>query len=491
MPENEIKNINVKDIEYKLRIIAWLESLRWKNQEINKNDIVYDYYCNDDLFKLENLSSKNIEKRRKTAEAILLTHYLVYICDRQMPYEEIFKAGGYTISVLTKNFIEKREEILNSINIREYIRNLIKGMIEAEKKNNKNDNSSEKYSYYLCCEIKNDEKNQIKKYFEYKSMSEKAKFSSRFMVTDLLCIYRTLVYLCEKFDGSFSKFLNYAIGKKDEKPIVYNKETKNKLYSLAYSMYKLTYQLIPQVKGNKEDICEILHLEEQGIIGTDKKINKYLSKIPKENSDKNDEKYDKLWCIGGNNKVIANDYSFYKKKHNSKRLWCVTRDFIFHPVFSKCFEIITGEKANDLQKNNVSELELPGDVWNNNLKFAQCFWFSNKNYNQSEFGNIKNSSVFIRNLYENEKLSNWKNNNKMKCYPKDFDITFNFVPNMCAKNKCARCPLNTNNNFNLSEYCHKQEGKLCTFVLYATGLEHICEGSCELLNIQNNNKKSN
>ena len=475
--KDKVEAINVKNIENKLKIIAWLESLRWKHAEENKSDIIA-YYCNDGLF-----SFAEDNTSPESAEAILLAHYLVYICDRQMPYEEIFRGGGYTVSILVKKFIEEREKICSSSqDKREAIRNLIKEMIEPEEKDNKNDNSINKYSYYLCNDIGESEKEHIKKYFEYKSMGRRAKFSSRFMITDLLCIYRTLVYLCEKFDGSFSKFLNYAIGKENKKPIVYG-ET-NKIYSLAYSMYRLTYQLIPQVKGNKEDIREILKQEVQGIIGLNKEVKKYLSE-PNKNNIKKIEMLDDLWYIN-DKKAIANEYSFDKKKYESKRLWCVVRDFVYHPLFGKCFKIVTGEKTEDLKKNNAGEFELPGDVWNNNLKFAQCFWFNNKEYDNNVFKNIQKSSKFVRNLYNNENLSNWEKENKeIQCYPKDFDITFNFVPNMCSKDKCDNCPLKSKSGFELDKYCHKQKGKLCTFILYATGLEYICEGSCKLLEFQN------
>jgi len=102
-------NVTESNIKNKLKIIAWLENLRWENQKIDENDIVYGYYCNDGLFEPKNLDVEEIKK--DTAEAILLTHYLVYICDRQMPYEDIFKAGGYTISALVKNFIGQRKGI--------------------------------------------------------------------------------------------------------------------------------------------------------------------------------------------------------------------------------------------------------------------------------------------------------------------------------------------------------------------------------------------
>lgn len=490
--ESVVKPINVTEssIKNKLKIIAWLENLRWENQKIDENDIVYGYYCNDELFKPKNLDVEEIKKN--TAEAILLTHYLVYICDRQMPYEDIFKAGGYTISTLVKNFIEQREDICREEeNIRECIRKLMDSMIVSARAKNKDN-----FSYFLFCEL--DKRDKIANYFKYikqkdfekygSENSEKiiksadyAKFSSRFMVTDLLCIYRTLVYLCEKFKGSFTDFLKYAVGKSDDKklPIVYDK--KKKIYSLGYCMYRLTYQLVPQVKGNKEDIREILKQEAQGIIGLNTEVKKYLSEP---NNSKKTEMSDDLWYIN-DKKAIANKYSFDKKKYASKRLWCVVRDFVYHPLFSKCFEIVTGEKTEDLKKNNAGEFELPGDVWNNNLKFAQCFWFGNKEYNNDVFKNIQKSSKFVRDLYENKKLSNWEEkNNEIQCYPKDFDITFNFVPNMCSKDKCQNCPLKPEGDFKLDKYCHKQKGKLCTFILYATGLEYVCKDSCELLEFQ-------
>ena len=489
--ENIVEKIYVEKIEKKLKIIAWLENLRWECAKKNQYDLI-KYYCNDGLFNFVGDDTSS-----EAAEAILLTHYLVYICDRQMPYEDIFKAGGYTISALVKNFIEQRKKgIYQKENTRKLIRNLINKMVESEKKNNGNGDLGEKYSYYLCNNIEDNEKEHIKKYFEYKSMKERAKFSSRFMITDLLCIYKTLVYLCEKFEGSFIQFLNYAIGNQnEEKPVVYDEEARNKIYSLAYSMYRLTYQLIPQVKGNEKNICNILKQEKYGVISlsenSKKKENTFFyknSKTTKKYLGDNPEIEEK-WYINEKTKPLKKAYTFNENKYDSKRLWCVARDFIYHPIFSKCFEIVTGEKVECLQKDNANEFELPGDVWNNNLKFAKCFWFNNQQAND-KFKDIEKSSKFVRELYEKKELSNWKEKNKeIQCYPKDFDITFNFVPNMCSKDKCENCPLCNKEKFDLKEYCHKQKGKLCAFILYATGLEYVCKGKdcCELLKLQNNN----
>ena len=75
--ENIVEKIYVEKIEKKLKIIAWLENLRWECAKKNQYDLI-KYYCNDGLFNFVGDDTSS-----EAAEAILLTHYLVYICDRQ------------------------------------------------------------------------------------------------------------------------------------------------------------------------------------------------------------------------------------------------------------------------------------------------------------------------------------------------------------------------------------------------------------------------
>ena len=63
-------------LETKLKLIKVLDDLRWSEDNLEAWQFETSFFSNSDLF---NISDKPTEKQ---AEAILLTHYLTYICDR-------------------------------------------------------------------------------------------------------------------------------------------------------------------------------------------------------------------------------------------------------------------------------------------------------------------------------------------------------------------------------------------------------------------------
>ena len=65
-------------------VFSALDDIRW-SEEANYNLI---NYCCDDL----------------TPSEKLLTHWLCYVTDRQMPFERIWNVGGYVISHLVPFF---------------------------------------------------------------------------------------------------------------------------------------------------------------------------------------------------------------------------------------------------------------------------------------------------------------------------------------------------------------------------------------------------
>jgi len=81
----------------------------------------------------------------------------------------------------------------------------------------------------------------------------------------------------------------------------------------------------------------------------------------------------------------------------------------------------------------VEQIELPGDVWNHNLKI--------KNYLLARALSINdktkrwNKSKIIRYLFENLKAEAFS----LGFYPVRFDVTLLFVPNMCEKRMCELC----------------------------------------------------
>ncbi len=75
---------SVAEVKAILKAFACLDEIRWSNSP-NYNLI---NYCSDDL----------------TADEKLLTHWLSYITDRQMPFMRVWEIGGYVLSHLVRAF---------------------------------------------------------------------------------------------------------------------------------------------------------------------------------------------------------------------------------------------------------------------------------------------------------------------------------------------------------------------------------------------------
>lgn len=472
----------------KFDIIKTLEEWRW-NQKIEEYRFETSFYSfkenidkcfTDEVFKIED---------ETLAEKILLTHYLLYICDRQMDYRHIFKAGGYVVSYLVEEYIKLRNERANnSKNIEKS--DLQKLFKICRKYKEKDKDGKVLYSYFLCAPIENNN-DGIYEYFEkrgriinFNSLNEVVKnnpnekiyklfnieeekedkneyalFSSRNMLQDIGCMYKTLSYLNNKFEpkgsedkikriidennyeGSFITFLETH----KHHICVYNpiSNEDNMENSLARALFELTYQCIPKIKlNNKEEIVEDIN-------------GNLIIRFSKR----------------------TKNCSFENNRHSLKRMWCIIRDFLKHPVFRECFKLIINNKKYNELLNEYFTVELPGDVWNNNSVFAHCFWenIENKNFKSSEFVRKRYNKCLVDN-------NTWNG-----CFPIHFDITFSFVPRMCEEDNCKICPLAQfscdekikeiakNNKTVLSQMCHQKDGQYCSFALYSTGLKHTCD----------------
>ena len=432
-----------------------------------------------------------------------------------MDYRHIFKAGGYVISKLVEDYYNliNNKEWKKTEDKKEKIKDLFK--ICRIKKD-------DSFSYFLCAPIedksspqqkdkifhyfldrekiinpdgqimvkqKNKDKNneegtitQSKKKYdicfkeERKDIKYYALFSSRYMLQDIACMYKTLLYLNNIFEyknenenenekikriitnktynGLFSAFLeehsNCICEYNDQKNKNNVSIIKEDSEGLAEALFELTYQCIPQITSGD--------IKDNNIFES---ISEKLQK--KEEKDKKDK-----------------NYTLEKNRHSLKRMWCIIRDFLVHPVFSECFKIIIDETNFVILngKTEYAKIELPGDVWNNNSKFALCFWGDN---------NATKSSGFVRQMYDNRKDTDKWNG----CLPIHFDITFNFVPRMCEEDKCDICPLakDSKDDDISKKYGNKwkesicpTKDKYCTLALCATGIKHKCDGTCKIFN---------
>ena len=72
-----------EDLKQKLDLIAFLDKCRWESKANNYYTVNYS----------ERKNINNIDDKR-------LIHWLTYITDRGMPFEQIWDVGGYVFSEL-------------------------------------------------------------------------------------------------------------------------------------------------------------------------------------------------------------------------------------------------------------------------------------------------------------------------------------------------------------------------------------------------------
>jgi len=127
----------------------------------------------------------------------------------------------------------------------------------------------------------------------------------------------------------------------------------------------------------------------------------------------------------------------------------------------------------------LNQLELPGDVWNNNELFVTNFL--------RPLGRQLGVKVSKKDAEEGtvsekvREICNEAQNRGYNIYPEQFDVTFDFVPKMCANAYndtgilCrAICPLGTGDRFFLMNH---PQSKYCLTYALLTGRLSACEVS--------------
>jgi hypothetical protein len=174
-------NIKIKN-EDKLRnifkTISWLDDKRWK---VNRNYNFIHFFRND---------LKNCEK--------ILTHWIGYVTDRQMPYEAVWDEGGYVFSELVYEYSKNKQTV----------KYLLEKHYEKYRDKNKN----------------------IR--FRFKSNDGKY-FASRFITDDYQNIKQTLEILEDLYERNLIRFILSLIDK------FWSKD--DLMLRIAFGLYLLTY----------------------------------------------------------------------------------------------------------------------------------------------------------------------------------------------------------------------------------------------------------
>lgn len=378
------------------RKIAWLDKNRWK-QHNGKTDYGLINFSHNDL--------SNADK--------ILIHWLCYISDRQMGFQQIWDKGGYVYSDIVYEYKSKKDTVslLNPDNSDGFLKR------------------TPMDGYKFSSKSVVQKNNILIRNYEY-SEGDNVDFTPRYYPSDIKSIMQTLIIL-EEYDKNIISYIA-AIIDRDEHMLI---------KKIGFAMYLLAYFNIGQPKGVN--------------------YSKIIMEI-KENKKK-------VLEILNDNKLFEEEFQYFLKylQFNQKRMWCSLRDYVksddFFPYMISGFKEIGRDDLIERWKNmNRSELELPGDVWNNNPKFQKCL-----------FGNIaglkmnENSSKFIRDVFEKYKHC------IVEGYPEMFDVTFDFVPKMCSSGMCDLCIFNEKNQ--IEQLCTKDTSKYCPVLLNSCGYISKCD----------------
>lgn len=285
----------------------------------------------------------------------------------------------------------------------------------------------------------NIDNNKIK--FQYNENT----FASRFVSTDLKSILLTLKILSEDFNKNLLEYINKTFN--DYKRLVEENKNigANNVNLIAFILYLMSYKFIENNKPNEGE----------------KQIAKYFDEV--------DSYYDNFNRTIKNLDYFSKEYIEFVKYRfeNKKRVWCCVRDYLKSKEFNKYFMGALLKIDNNLKLvdviNDESEcynLELPGDVWNMNALFIKKLVEPNLGLY------TKNYSKELRKILESP------------YYPELFDLTFDFVPRMCAnsanainKSMCEVCIFGKSG---MKMYCHGDSTKACPIIMISCGYNVAC-----------------
>ena len=400
-------------------------------------------WSNSANYSIINYANPNLELSKK-----ILTHYITYITDRQMPFQRIWDIGGFVFSRLVEEYSSKKS-----------ICYIYSNYIEDTDTKQEIKTNTTKLSFK--CKISTSQLDETQKEKlqltdeESQIIDKNIEFRSRFVTTDFCSIYQTLYILEELADCSLIEYIKLVIElHKDPKTETLDDKYRNDIIKrIAYALYILTYQN-NKIKDKNTSIKDYI-IE---VINGAKSQRKEVKQILK------------------SKKRFEEGYNHFTKNQifHCKRLWCALRDYMkgteFRDYFRDKIAQILGDNISDI--HYLRQLELPGDVWNNNSTFINCN-FPNKG------GEIFNK--YLRKEFEDSK------NQIVDGYVEQFDITFSLAPRMCEMKLCDLCPYGILKcpTHKFQQLCINDTSKYCPIMLHSTGYVFECIGkeNCTLCHI--------
>ena len=273
-----------------LETFAKLDEIRW-NASTNYNLI---NYCRNDL----------------SADEKLLTHYLSYIMDRQMPFQRIWNIGGYVISHLVRTF---------KSNPNTSVHDIVYGYIKQNKK-----------VYLECPRVESN--NRLA---SYGINGETVQFASRYMPEDAVLIYRTLLILDKTSDRSLARFMAEAVGSETD--------IAKGIRKMACAMNKMTYSIAGAVSVSNFS----KHMEHESATISEFNLNNSFKEHLFGRK--------RLWC----------SLRDYLKSPEFNEVFISA----LNEVNAKNCKMWS--RSNPALQSALNVLELPGDVWNNAEVFRE------------------------------------------------------------------------------------------------------------------------
>ena len=398
----------LNNIELAFLLANYIDNARWALTDGGSSLVNYSVMPED------------IKDEEKKAEYIILSHWLTYICERQMAFSQIWNNGGFVFSSMVR-YYQEYDGVVD-----DFVKNVLQKHFEVYKKDN-----SSKIRFFTI--VKDDFKNtrvDSEKVATDEDGQKKVWFASRFVASDMISILRTLQKLLQyrNMNNGHTGLYNYL--HKDPRDSIRDEPLKY----LLYIMYLLTYYNSRQPKS--DDL-------------TDGKLFKY-------------EKINAFFHKSGQDDSLKFEDYCEKQVFSSKRAICALRDYFKHHEYKDPFRVLIGKDTFEKLSSMLDQLELPGDVWNNNTKFGKCMCQIGVPF-QSTRGTAMRINEALRKAFIDY--------SPKKGYPEQFDISFDFVPRMCEFNKCNIClfaKLNSNKEFNESDFikfCSGQKDKICPLLL--------------------------
>lgn len=404
-------------IERIFGIASFFDAARWEEQS---------------NYNLINFHSQNLSD-----DAKILTHWLCYITDRQTEFARIWDVAGFIFSELVDKIAKTQSlDLLNPDSPHSFF---VRRKDYAHRDYFFDNADHDKYLFISYQKVGD---NSILQDYDFES-DMTPYFISRFYPSDYMSILYTL-HALQYYEFSLSKFIIKLLNA--------HKGEDRLIPKLLFALYLLTYEGIGQPKHTDINFSKNV-----------KEAEKRTKRIQDILSDK--KRFQAAF-------KTFDDALIFRQK----RAWCSLRDFLKSPEFSKYFFIAL--KAQGLEEiaslkshDALTQLELPGDVWNNNPKFRHCI--------------LKDTIYAQRKDYFPELIRQAFDEIKPALgYPEQFDVTFDFVPRMCDKNNCTICiyGIFSGKGKDFDRVCIQNASKYCPVALVSCNYKILCKGDdCTLL----------